>query len=103
VALAEDLNAIPGAVFDHTGETPGLGARISESEVQTRFIGKEVYDSDGTLVSVSMLKGEGNKVESLDSHHVDGLAGATITARGVNNMLLNYLGYYQNYLKKISS
>jgi Na+-transporting NADH:ubiquinone oxidoreductase subunit C len=50
-----------------------------------------------------MLKGEGNPAESLDDHHVDGLAGATITARGLNNMLYNYLEYYQNYLKKVSS
>ncbi|TDI64151.1 MAG: NADH:ubiquinone reductase (Na(+)-transporting) subunit C [Bacteroidetes bacterium] len=103
VALDKDLNTIRGAVFDHKGETPGLGARISESEVQSRFVGRKVYDSDGGLVSVSMLKGEGNAAELLDDHHVDGLAGATITARGVNNMLLNYLEYYQNYLKKISS
>ncbi|GJM27597.1 MAG: Na(+)-translocating NADH-quinone reductase subunit C [Cyclobacteriaceae bacterium] len=103
VALDKDLSTIKGAVFDHKGETPGLGARISEAEVQSRFVGKEVYNDEGSLVSVNMLKGEGNSPESLDPHHVDGLAGATITARGVNNMLLNYLEYYQNYLKKISS
>ena len=33
-------------------------------------------------------------------HHVDGLAGATITARGVNDMLMNYLQHYENYLKE---
>ena len=103
IALDKDLNTIKGAVFDHKGETPGLGARISEAEVQSRFVGRKVYDYQGDLISVSMLKGEGNAPESLDDHHVDGLAGATITARGVNNMLLNYLKHYQNYLKKISS
>lgn len=103
VALDKDLNTIKGAVFDHKGETPGLGARIAEGEVQSRFVGRTVYDQSGELVSVSMLKGEGNPPESLDDHHVDGLAGATITARGVNNMLFNYLEHYQAYLKKISS
>ncbi len=103
VALDKDLNTIKGAVFDHKGETPGLGARIAEDEVQSRFVGREVYSNDGELVSVSMLKGEGNPPEALDEHHVDGLAGATITARGLNNMLLNYLEYYQSYLSKISS
>lgn len=103
VALDKDLNTIKGAVFDHKGETPGLGARIAEEDVQSRFVGREIYEDDGELVSVSMLKGEGNFPESLDQHHVDGLAGATITARGVNNMLRNYLKYYQNYLDKISS
>jgi Na+-transporting NADH:ubiquinone oxidoreductase subunit C len=103
VALDKDLNTIKGAVFDHKGETPGLGARIAEANIQSRFVGRKVYNQEGELVSVSMLKGEGNPAESLDDHHVDGLAGATITARGLNNMLYNYLEYYQNYLKKVSS
>ena len=103
VALGEDLNTIKGAVFDHRGETPGLGARISEKEVQSRFVDKKVYDSQGALLSVSMVKGEGAPPETFNDHTVDGLAGATITARGVNNMLKDYLSYYQNYLSKISS
>jgi len=103
IALDKNLNTIKGVVFDHKGETPGLGARISEGEIQSRFVGRKVYDAGGNLVSVTMLKGEGNALKMMDDHHVDGLAGATITARGVNNMLLNYLEYYQNYLKKISS
>jgi Na+-transporting NADH:ubiquinone oxidoreductase subunit C len=103
VALDKDLNTIKGAVFDHRGETPGLGARIAEDAVQSRFVGKEVYGPDGALVSVNMLKGEGNPPEALGDHTVDGLAGATITARGVNNMLQNYLEYYQSYLQKIAS
>ena len=103
VALDKDMNTIKGAVFDHRGETPGLGSRIAEAEVQSRFVGRKVYNPGGELVSVSMLKGEGNPPESMDDHHVDGLAGATITARGLNNMLLNYLGHYENYLKKVSS
>lgn len=103
VALDKDLNTIKGAVFDHKGETPGLGARIVETAVQERFVGKKVYNEGGELVSVDMVKGEGTPSESMDSHHVDGLAGATITARGVNNMLQNYLEHYQSYLKKVSS
>ena len=103
VALDNDLSTIKGAVFDHRGETPGLGARIAEDAVQSRFVGKEVYNDNGELVSVSMLKGEGNPPEALGEHTVDGLAGATITARGVNNMLMNYLEHYQSYLSKIAS
>ncbi|MDH3709472.1 MAG: NADH:ubiquinone reductase (Na(+)-transporting) subunit C [Cyclobacteriaceae bacterium] len=103
LALDKDLNTIKGVVFDHRGETPGLGARISEKDIQSRFVEKQLYDQAGQLISVSMLKGEGNPPESLGVHSVDGLAGATITARGVNNMIKDYLSYYENYLKKISS
>ena len=103
VALEGDLNTIKGAVFDHKGETPGLGARITESLVQTRYQGKQIYGSGGELISVSMLKGEQNTPSQLDEHHVDGMSGATITANGVNDMVKNYLGYYEAYLKKIAS
>lgn len=101
VALEGDLNTIKGVVYDHKGETPGLGARITEATVQERYQGQQVYDLNGDLVSVSMLKGENNG--QLDKHHVDGMSGATITANGVNKMLKDYLGYYQAYLKKIAS
>ncbi|MDN5202991.1 NADH:ubiquinone reductase (Na(+)-transporting) subunit C [Fulvivirgaceae bacterium BMA10] len=100
VALDKSLQSIQGVVFDHKGETPGLGARISDKEVQDRFKNKKIYDQGGSLVSVSMLKGE--KGEPLGDHHVDGLSGATLTAKGVNDMLLRYLGSYQAYFKKIN-
>lgn len=101
VALDTDLNTIKGAVFAHKGETPGLGARITESDVQARYKNKEIYDASGALVSVMMLKGEKNDPSLIDDHHVDGMSGATITGRGVNNMLKNYFGYYEKYLKKL--
>jgi Na+-transporting NADH:ubiquinone oxidoreductase subunit C len=50
-------------------------------------------------MSVVMQKGEG-KDYSNDTHKVDGMSGATLTAKGVNNMLQEYLGCYQKYLQK---
>lgn len=101
VAVKSDLNTIAGASFDHNGETPGLGARIATPEVQGRFVGKKIYDEQGELVSVSMVKGEGNA--GLNDHQVDGMSGATITGRGLSTMLKNYLNYYQSYFKKLKS
>lgn len=101
VALGEDLNTIKGVSFDHKAETPGLGARISTPQVQQRYIGKKIYNEQGELVSVEMLKGEGNS--GLNDHQVDGLSGATITARGLNSMLGNYLKYYQSYFQKVGT
>jgi Na+-transporting NADH:ubiquinone oxidoreductase subunit C len=103
LALSTDLNTIQGVVFDHESETPGLGARITTELVQTRYKGKKMFDPSGNLVSVSMLKGESNPESSLDEHHIDGLSGATITGKGVNAMLRNYLGYYSGYIRKIST
>jgi Na+-transporting NADH:ubiquinone oxidoreductase subunit C len=99
IALDANFKTIKGVSFDHKAETPGLGARIASDEVQQRFVGKEIYDDQGNLISVEMVKGEGHG--SLDAHHVDGLAGATMTAKGVNNMLRSYLESYQSYIQKV--
>ena len=102
VALEDDLATLRGAVFDHAGETPGLGARITSVDVQERFRGKKIYDDLGELVAVSMVKGETGDPSIYSENEVDGMSGATITAVGVNNMLRNYLGYYEPYLEKAS-
>ena len=99
VALKSDLNTVQGVKFQHAGETPGLGARIeTDEDVQNRYKGKTIYEN-GKLVSVTMMKGEGKDYSS-NSHQVDGLSGATLTAKGVNNMLQDYFVAYENYMKK---
>lgn len=101
VALEPDLNTIKGVRFDHIGETPGLGARITDDEnVYNRYIGKKLFDEEGKLQSVEMQKGEGNNYDD-QPHKVDGMSGATLTAKGVNNMLLEYFGAYQAYFNSV--
>jgi Na+-transporting NADH:ubiquinone oxidoreductase subunit C len=99
VALEEDTQTIKGVTFAHKGETPGLGARITTDEIQARYQGKSIFE-DGELVSVTMIKGERNSPDKLGPSKVDGMAGATLTGNGVNSMLNNYFGYYQNYFNK---
>ena len=107
VAIESDLETIKGVSFAHIGETPGLGARIADSDIQSRFMGKKIVDDQGTLVSVNIAKGEqgGGQASidfySNDPHTVDGMSGATITAKGVNEMMANYLKYYESYFAKI--
>ena len=101
VAVRSDFNTIQGVKFQHAGETPGLGARIETDDIQLRFKEKTIFD-DGKLVSVRIQKGEGRDWSS-DKHKVDGMSGATLTGKGVNNMLVDYLACYENYLKKHAS
>jgi len=89
---------VKGVKFQHKGETPGLGARIESEEIQARYKGKSIYDGDA-LASVIMQKGEGMDYSG-DAHKVDGMSGATLTAKGVNNMLMDYFNSYRNYLNK---
>lgn len=101
VALDGDLNTVKGVAFDHKQETPGLGARITSPEVSSRYKGKEIYDDSGNLVSVTMVKGENNS--GLNEHQVDGMSGATLTAKGVNQMLGYYLSCYETFIEKQKS
>ncbi len=100
VAVSEDFTTVRGISMAHRGETPGLGARITETEVQERYIDKTFVNASGELVSVVMIKGEKNPESKLGPTKVDGLAGATLTAVGVNNMLEAYLASYKNYFEK---
>jgi Na+-transporting NADH:ubiquinone oxidoreductase subunit C len=99
IAFESDMNTLKGVTFQHVGETPGLGARISDDpEVPARYTGKKIFEGD-KLVSITMMKGEGNDFAD-DAHRVDGMSGATLTAKGVNNMLMDYLTCYKKYLTK---
>ena len=98
VAVKSDFNTVQGVKFQHAGETPGLGARIESEEIQERFKGKSIFEN-GSLTSIVIQKGEGNDY-SANAHKVDGMSGATLTGKGVNNMLKDYLACYEKYLKK---
>ena len=100
IALEEDKNTIKGAVFDHKGETAGLGAEITQKWFQDRFLGEKVFDVDGNLVGINVSK-TNNDPKDLDKndHEVDAISGATITGDGVTDMILERLNHYLPYLK----
>lgn len=97
VALQDDMNTIKGVKFEHKAETPGLGARIADAEIQKRYVGKKIFEGD-EIVSVTMQKGEGQNYDD-NPHQVDGMSGATITGKGLNKMLADYLAGYQNFIR----
>lgn len=98
IALASDFNTVQGVKFQHASETPGLGARIESEEIQSRFKGKKIFDGE-SIASIRIQKGEGMDYSN-EPHKVDGMSGATLTGKGVNNMMKDYLGCYENYIKK---
>src|SRR5690606_10723584 len=89
VALESDFNTIYGATFDHQGETPGLGAEITEYFFEGEFAGKTIYNEQGQLVSINVQKG-GAPDDA--PHAVDGITGGTITSNGVQEMLERTFG-----------
>lgn len=96
VAISNDFNSIYGAVFDHKGETPGLGAEIREKKFQSEFTGKKLFNESGKFISVEVVKSGTSKD---NPYGVDAISGGTITSKGVQNMLFDCIGPYQNYFK----
>ena len=98
MALNEDANTIYGASFNHQGETPGLGAEINTEWFQKPFIGKTIFDNNGTLTSIIIAKA-GEK--AAPEHSVDAISGGTITSKALQQMLWDDLSVYQEFLKTL--
>ncbi|MDO9634921.1 MAG: NADH:ubiquinone reductase (Na(+)-transporting) subunit C [Paludibacter sp.] len=96
VALDDDKNTVYGTYFSHASETPGLGAEIVYPQFQQQFIGKKIMNDQSEFVSIAIMK-PGQKTDLKDQ--VDGISGGTITSKGVEDMLLNCIGQYDQFLK----
>lgn len=101
VSVESDFNTIYGSSFGHKGETPGLGALITEMWFQKQFNGKKAFDVDG-VYQLEVLKGQGNELAKTSAYDVDGISGATITAQGVDAMLEKGFNMYKPYFEKVS-
>jgi Na+-transporting NADH:ubiquinone oxidoreductase subunit C len=90
IALESDGNTVAGVGFYEHGETPGLGGEIDNPRWKAFWPGKEVY-RDGD-VEIGLVKGSVDPSAANAAWQVDGLAGATLTARGVTNLMHFWLG-----------
>jgi Na+-transporting NADH:ubiquinone oxidoreductase subunit C len=96
IAVKNDENkSVVGAAFGHKGETPGLGAEISDNNSWKKQFstGKQLF-KDGNYTSVLVKKGGAKDL----AVQVDGISGATITCDGVTEMLDRGLEIYVPYL-----
>jgi len=96
IALNDDFVSIAGAVFDHKGETPGLGAEIAYKPFQNQFKGKKLYDNTGKFISIQVNKAGIPATES----SVDAISGGTITSKGLEKMLFDCLSLYDSFITK---
>ncbi|MEK9765176.1 MAG: Na(+)-translocating NADH-quinone reductase subunit C [Thalassolituus sp.] len=88
VALKGDMDTIVGLGFYSHAETPGLGGEVDNPKWKSLWEGKEIYNDNGD-VAISVVKGQ---AEQGNPHQVDGLSGATLTSRGVNNLVRFWVG-----------
>ena len=104
IALAGDGNRVQGVRFYEHGETPGLGGEVDNPRWLAKWAGKRLTDTEGQL-RIQVVKG-GAVADSPESdYQVDAIAGATITSRGVSNLMRYWLGAqgFGPFLAKIRS
>lgn len=90
VALSGDLETIQGITFYEHGETAGLGGEVDNPRWQALWPGRKAFD-DSWEPQIEVIKGNAGPPDA-DPFRVDGLAGATLTSRGVTNLLHFWLG-----------
>ena len=103
IALNPDTDTVLGIQFYKHGETPGLGGEVEKKWFTDNFINKKIRDKNGKIISITVIKGGVDYSESNKSsiHQVDGISGATVTADGVTDFLLEDLLRYEKKLDKI--
>ncbi len=102
LALDKDFKTVTGVTFYEHGETPGLGGEIENPRWNTLWKGKEAFDENNN-VQLEIIKGVVDRNRPEASYQVDGISGATITARGVDKMIKFWLGDdgYSPFLNKL--
>lgn len=91
VALESDLNTVAGLGFYEHAETPGLGGEIDNPSWKAQWIGKKSYDSNQKQ-ALTVIKGKVDTSRPQSVHEIDGLSGATLTSKGVDNLIKFWMG-----------
>jgi Na+-transporting NADH:ubiquinone oxidoreductase subunit C len=91
LALERDLSTVAGLRFYAHAETPGLGGEIDNPRWLAQWRGKELFDDTGDM-ALQVFKGAVPDGVPGPQHKVDGLSGATMTARGVQNLVRFWAG-----------
>ncbi len=91
LALKRDGNTVVGLSFYEHAETPGLGGKVDDPRWKDLWPGKQLYD-EGWRPAIRLVKGPVNTRNADARHQVDALSGATLTTRGVEDLLRFWLG-----------
>jgi len=87
VGLETDLNTVKSVIYYDQGETPGLGGEVENPKWKQQWVGKKLFDNNGDI-AIRVVKGG---AKAGDIHGVDGLSGATLTGKGVENTFMFWL------------
>lgn len=101
LAVEADANTVRGLTFYEHAETPGLGGEVDNPLWKKKWIGKKLYDDKGSP-AIMVIKGVVSKQDKDILFKIDGLSGATLTSRGVDNLVRFWIGEngFGSFLKK---
>ncbi len=88
LALESDGSTVGGITFYDQKETAGLGGEVENPAWKAGWRGKQVFDDAGDI-ALRVVKG---KAMQGSAHDIDGLSGATLTSRGVQNLVAFWMG-----------
>jgi Na+-transporting NADH:ubiquinone oxidoreductase subunit C len=104
LALAGDADTVRGLRFYQHAETPGLGDQVDKPAWRAQWSGKKLFDDSGEA-RIEVIRGTVVDGSADSNYQVDGLAGATLTGRGVTSLVHYWVGDngFGPYLDKIRS
>ena len=91
ISLEADAQTVQSINLYDQGETPGLGGEVVNPNWRALWKGKKVYSDKGD-VALALVKGAIDTSRPDAAYKVDGLAGATLTSRGVTNLIQYWMG-----------
>jgi len=105
VALKSDLQTINGLTYYEHGETPGLGGEVENPKWKKQWQGKQIWRGQPDDATIAAGVAKGSPTSENAPYMVDGLSGASITSRGVDNMIKYWFSSdaFGPYLKKMAS
>ena len=104
LALEGDANTVVGLGFYEHAETPGLGGEVDNPRWKAFWPGKKVYNLEqGDAPVIKLLKGSVDNSKPNAEYSVDGLSGATLTSRGITNLVQFWTGEqgFKKYLNRL--
>lgn len=104
IAIAPDFNTVKQFGFYEHAETPGLGGEVDNQKWRDLWVDKKIYSADGKPI-IDVIKGHVTADDPKAAYKVDGLAGATLTSRGVAHLVQYWLGEdgFEPYLKRLAA
>lgn len=104
LSIDSDGTTIRGLRFYEHAETPGLGDQIDKTDWRRQWIGKRIFGADGAS-RIEVVRGRVDAASVDAPYQVDGLSGATLTGRGVTNLLRYWIGPngFGPYLDKLGN